>query len=67
MIFARSDIGETAMIKYKGHFKNKSYDADIDVLNLGKGFYCLTFEIDGYRFRGGFFEFELDTPEEYDI
>lgn len=55
------------MIKYKGHFKNKSYDADIDVLNSGKGFYCLTFEIDGYRFRGGFFEFELDTPEKYDI
>lgn len=55
------------MIKYKGHFKNQSYDTDIDVYNSGKGFDCLTFEIDGYRFKGGFFDLELDAPEKYDV
>lgn len=55
------------MIIFKAHFKDEKHDTDIDIVNSESGFDSLSFEIDGVKFSGNPFDFELAEPEKYDV
>ena len=55
------------MIIYKAHFKDENHDLDIDIVNSESGYDSLSFEIDGVRFIGNPFDFELYEPEKNDV